>query len=262
MPLTFVTVASRRFKFGYALKRAIVMPVAGAQQPNEIRRQLSCHSETVSIAYPYLKGRASLLLRQGNWKWSAGTVRFRTYGRSHSTVSKGASTRIPDAPAGFLESCSAISATRRRRSLRPGGRAARSRSSGQARSDRAGMSRDSTAATRSQTQQTRSPRGISEVSAKSVILLAPRAGFEPATIRLTVECSTAELPRNMRTGSATGERITKPPGLAKDEMGRCPAGRADGGKSLRHSDLSAFWTRAGATSGHTQLIGEPIGAAN
>ena len=27
-------------------------------------------------------------------------------------------------------------------------------------------------------------------------MLAPRAGFEPATIRLTVECSTAELPRN------------------------------------------------------------------
>jgi hypothetical protein len=26
--------------------------------------------------------------------------------------------------------------------------------------------------------------------------LAPRAGFEPATIRLTVECSTAELPGN------------------------------------------------------------------
>src|SRR4051812_969919 len=30
-------------------------------------------------------------------------------------------------------------------------------------------------------------------------LLAPRAGFEPATIRLTVECSTTELPRNRRT---------------------------------------------------------------
>src|ERR1700744_985257 len=30
-------------------------------------------------------------------------------------------------------------------------------------------------------------------------LLAPRAGFEPATIRLTVECSTAELPRNKAT---------------------------------------------------------------
>ena len=30
--------------------------------------------------------------------------------------------------------------------------------------------------------------------------VAPRAGFEPATIRLTVECSTAELPRNRRKG--------------------------------------------------------------
>src|SRR5882757_4799711 len=29
--------------------------------------------------------------------------------------------------------------------------------------------------------------------------MAPRAGFEPATIRLTVECSTAELPRNRRS---------------------------------------------------------------
>src|ERR1700759_5805087 len=29
-------------------------------------------------------------------------------------------------------------------------------------------------------------------------VLAPRSGFEPATIRLTVECSTAELPRNRR----------------------------------------------------------------
>src|SRR5436305_8910090 len=30
------------------------------------------------------------------------------------------------------------------------------------------------------------------------VQMAPRAGFEPATIRLTVECSTAELPRNRR----------------------------------------------------------------
>src|ERR1700692_3940641 len=29
-------------------------------------------------------------------------------------------------------------------------------------------------------------------------VMAPRAGFEPATIRLTVECSTAELPRKRR----------------------------------------------------------------
>lgn len=28
--------------------------------------------------------------------------------------------------------------------------------------------------------------------------MAPRAGFEPATCRLTVECSTAELPGNAR----------------------------------------------------------------
>src|SRR6185295_6231673 len=32
--------------------------------------------------------------------------------------------------------------------------------------------------------------------AKCLGSLAPRAGFEPATIRLTVECSIAELPRN------------------------------------------------------------------
>jgi hypothetical protein len=37
-----------------------------------------------------------------------------------------------------------------------------------------------------------------------LICLAPRAGFEPATIRLTVECSTAELPRNRRNLFATG----------------------------------------------------------
>src|SRR6266849_11175789 len=34
--------------------------------------------------------------------------------------------------------------------------------------------------------------------------MAPRAGFEPATIRLTVECSTAELPRNRRKGVRDG----------------------------------------------------------
>jgi hypothetical protein len=50
--------------------------------------------------------------------------------------------------------------------------------------------------------------------------VAPRAGFEPATIRLTVECSTAELPRNRRNqGVRRPERITKPPSLAKDEIG-------------------------------------------
>src|SRR6201996_1545572 len=49
-------------------------------------------------------------------------------------------------------------------------------------------------------------------------LLAPRAGFEPATIRLTVECSTAELPRNKAKRCSLAVRITKPFGLAKDEL--------------------------------------------
>src|SRR5262245_36208107 len=35
-------------------------------------------------------------------------------------------------------------------------------------------------------------------------LLAPRAGVEPATLRLTVECSTAELPRNRRRKMGRG----------------------------------------------------------
>jgi hypothetical protein len=92
--------------------------------------------------------------------------------------------------------------------------------------------------------------------------LAPRAGFEPATIRLTVECSTAELPRNEANWVRAGQRITKPPGLAKDEMGRCPAGRADGGELLRHRDLSAFWAGPAAILSHTHVIGVPVHAAN
>ena len=45
---------------------------------------------------------------------------------------------------------------------------------------------------------------------KSLIYLAPRAGFEPATYRLTAGCSTAELPGNMRSSrmsSAYNKRI-------------------------------------------------------
>jgi hypothetical protein len=58
-----------------------------------------------------------------------------------------------------------------------------------------------------------------------ILEMAPRAGFEPATIRLTVECSTAELPRNRRDRQrlATPERITKPLRLAKDQMTCCCA---------------------------------------
>lgn len=42
------------------------------------------------------------------------------------------------------------------------------------------------------TRQTK--RAIRAFAANGSLKLAPRAGFEPATYRLTVECSTAELP--------------------------------------------------------------------
>lgn len=37
------------------------------------------------------------------------------------------------------------------------------------------------------------------ISAQALNSLAPRVGFEPTTYRLTVECSTAELPGNNRS---------------------------------------------------------------
>ena len=40
-------------------------------------------------------------------------------------------------------------------------------------------------------------------------LMAPRAGFEPATIRLTVGCSTAELPRKRRTSRSRAAAYNK-----------------------------------------------------
>ena len=65
-------------------------------------------------------------------------------------------------------------------------------------------------------------------------MLAPRAGFEPATIRLTVECSTAELPRNRRKPCSHAgaynkglERCKGPnmlvPGRRKARRNRCLA---------------------------------------
>jgi hypothetical protein len=53
--------------------------------------------------------------------------------------------------------------------------------------------------------------------------LAPRAGFEPATIRLTVECSTAELPRNRRNpkrGCSQRAAYNKAPGACKAGNGQ------------------------------------------
>src|SRR5580693_8907702 len=75
---------------------------------------------------------------------------------------------------------------------------------------------------------------------KRLILLAPRAGFEPATIRLTVECSTAELPRNKRNNRSRGQRITKPPGLAKDQIAGFSMRVTARQKPLCRSDLYGF----------------------
>jgi hypothetical protein len=75
------------------------------------------------------------------------------------------------------------------------------------------------------TVQTRRFGEVGQICRKWLVLLAPRAGFEPATIRLTVECSTAELPRNKANpkgcveGVANGLRITKAFRLAKREIG-------------------------------------------
>jgi hypothetical protein len=49
------------------------------------------------------------------------------------------------------------------------------------------------------TMQTCRLKRISKFQVKGLILMAPRPGFEPGTIRLTVECSTAELSGNKRT---------------------------------------------------------------
>ena len=68
-------------------------------------------------------------------------------------------------------------------------------------------------------------------------ILAPRAGFEPATIRLTVECSTAELPRNRAKQGSRRQRITKPPRLAKEEMGYADAEPLGDEKARCHRDL-------------------------
>lgn len=62
-----------------------------------------------------------------------------------------------------------------------------------------------------------------EHCAKSLKMLAPRAGFEPATNRLTAGCSTAELPGNLDAGNAhrCGRHIAKGLGLCKERVRRC-----------------------------------------
>jgi hypothetical protein len=50
-------------------------------------------------------------------------------------------------------------------------------------------------------------------------IMAPRAGFEPATNRLTAGCSTAELPGNRARALASERHITKPAAYLKRETG-------------------------------------------
>ena len=56
--------------------------------------------------------------------------------------------------------------------------------------------------------------------------MAPRAGFEPATNRLTAGCSTTELPGNNAGATATGP-ITKPKCFAKHESPTAPLARVE-----------------------------------
>ena len=79
--------------------------------------------------------------------------------------------------------------------------------------------------------QTRGFLRIFGVWAKWLIWLAPRAGFEPATIRLTVECSTAELPRNRAKPSPRRAAYNKASKPCKGRNGRCGCGALRGRKS-------------------------------
>ena len=94
------------------------------------------------------------------------------------------------------------------------------------------------------TVPTRALIGSSDEFKKSLILLAPRAGFEPATIRLTVECSTAELPRNRRTKVRERGAYNKAFRACKGPNRRLRSCVKRAGKFLRYNDLSWFSTPA------------------
>jgi hypothetical protein len=71
-------------------------------------------------------------------------------------------------------------------------------------------------------------------------VLAPRAGFEPATIRLTVECSTAELPRNRRTKVRERAAYNKAFRACKGPNRRLRVGSGWSLKGPRHKALLSF----------------------
>jgi hypothetical protein len=78
------------------------------------------------------------------------------------------------------------------------------------------------------------------ISDKLLKSLAPRAGFEPATIRLTVECSTAELPRNRRNAVRTRAAYNKASEPCKGRNGLFRRGLNKAGKPPAPQRLFPF----------------------
>ncbi len=112
------------------------------------------------------------------------------------------------------------------------------------------------AATHLSTQRPPALFVILEVWAKYLIYLAPRAGFEPATIRLTVECSTAELPRNRRNPRVrTRDAYNKASERCKGRNRPFWRFIDRGTDYRRHGESLRFWIKEVPQSGH--LAGDP-----
>ena len=87
-------------------------------------------------------------------------------------------------------------------------------------------------------------------------LSGSRSWIKPATIRLTVECSTAELSGNRRNRrSRAGLRITKAFAVAKDQLGRSRPIRGRVETRCRARD---FPQPAGGGNGKARLRSPPI----
>jgi hypothetical protein len=96
------------------------------------------------------------------------------------------------------------------------------------------------------------------------LILAPRPGFEPGTIRLTVECSTAELPRNSDTRCSLGGAYNKASEACKARIWqffrrrRCwrnpvPAVSRITSRACPSKSIHALATNPSATSGSIQF---------
>src|SRR5262249_5448661 len=77
---------------------------------------------------------------------------------------------------------------------------------------------------------------------RTMFLLAPRAGFEPATIRLTVGCSTAELPRNSATHVRERAAYNKASSACIGRNAACAVAPPNPEKALIGSSLALFST--------------------